>query len=87
MWYDASIEGGGVPHRDQHTDTTSRSLILASIEGGGVPHRDTQLLELAEDMEAASIEGGGVPHRDGKHPKRRRHERRCFNRGWGGSPP
>ena len=36
----ASIEGGGVPHRDiQHSSPVSRAS-SASIEGGGVPHRD-----------------------------------------------
>ena len=67
----ASIEGGGVPHRDHRIALpVAREHLSASIEGGGVPHRDFRRSSALRDRRMASIEGGGVPHRDpqvGKH--------------------
>ena len=63
--FTASIEGGGVPHRDPPCDAASAAFSsAASIEGGGVPHRDPPLPHSPPHLPPASIEGGGVPHRD-----------------------
>ena len=61
----ASIEGGGVPHRDPIIIRACETIARASIEGGGVPHRDPPPpTTLPINPKTASIEGGGVPHRD-----------------------
>ena len=62
---EASIEGGGVPHRDDDTTRWTPPVVGgASIEGGGVPHRDQGHPQGEGLQQHASIEGGGVPHRD-----------------------
>ena len=58
----ASIEGGGVPHRDTFDAKLKEIYWAASIEGGGVPHRDGNPNDIALRSDIRFNRGwGGSP--------------------------